>query len=47
MKIRTQTDVDNLDRHIQNELGIDIKKYSDEDVANNLIELLNFPDSPN
>lgn len=43
MKIRTQKDVENLDRRIQDELGIDIKKYRDEDIAENLFELINFP----
>jgi len=43
MKIRTQTDINNLDKRIQNELGVDIKKYRDEEVVENLIELMNFP----
>lgn len=43
MKIRTQTDIDNLDRRIQDELGVDIKKYRDEEVVENLVELMNFP----
>jgi hypothetical protein len=43
MKIRTQTDIDNLDKRIQDELGVDIKKYRDEELVANLVELMNFP----
>jgi len=43
MKIRTQADVEQLDERIKNELGIDVRKYRDEEVAENFMELLLFP----
>lgn len=43
MKIRTKKDVENLDRKIQEELGIDVKKYRNQEVAESFGELLVFP----
>ncbi|WP_103866809.1 MULTISPECIES: hypothetical protein [Aquimarina] len=43
MKIKTQEDVDSLDIKIQNELGIDLKKYRNPEVVENIMDLLLFP----
>lgn len=43
MKISTPKDVEKLDNRIKNELGIDVQKYRNEEVVENLVELLVFP----
>lgn len=43
MKIRTAADVELLDAKIKEELGIDVQKYRNEEVAENFVELLIFP----
>lgn len=43
MRIRTQKDVEKLDIKIKDELGIDVQKYRNEEVAENFAELLVFP----
>ncbi len=43
MKIRTQEDIDHLAFQIKKELGLDIEKYRNEEVAENFVELLVFP----
>ena len=43
MKIRSIKDVELLDRKIQDELGIQVKKYADENAVDRLIEILLFP----
>ncbi|GAA0715640.1 hypothetical protein GCM10009430_10370 [Aquimarina litoralis] len=43
MKIRTKKDVEKLDNKIKNELGIDVRKYRNEEVVENFVELLVFP----
>jgi len=43
MKIRTEADVQALDQKIQAELGIDIKKYRDEETVDTLSSLITFP----
>lgn len=37
-------EIEILDQRIREELGIDVQKYRNEDVVNNLIELLKFPE---
>jgi len=43
MKIKTTADVERLDQRIKDELGIDVRKYRDEEVAEDMMELLLFP----
>lgn len=43
MKIRTEADVQALDQKIQSELGVDIKKYRDEETVETLSGLITFP----
>jgi len=43
MKIKTNEDVNALDLKIQNELHIDLKKYRNPEVIENILELLLFP----
>ncbi len=43
MKIRTNKDIEKLDLKIKEELGIDVKKYRNEEVAENFSDLLVFP----
>jgi hypothetical protein len=43
MRIRTQKDIDQLEFTIKQELGIDIQKYRNEEIAANFAELLVFP----
>lgn len=43
MKIKTTEDVERLDKRIKEELGIDVRKYRDEEVAEDMMELLLFP----
>jgi hypothetical protein len=43
MKIRSQADVDALDQKIKTELGIDIGKYRNEEVVEQISSLLVFP----
>tara|TARA_B100001059_G_C17815477_1_gene574946 strand:- start:1718 stop:2473 length:756 start_codon:yes stop_codon:yes gene_type:complete len=43
MRIRTKKDVEKLDNKIKEELGIDVRKYRNEEVSENLVELLVFP----
>ena len=43
MKIKTKEDIEILSDKIKNELGIDLKKYKNEKVAEKFIELLTFP----
>jgi hypothetical protein len=43
VKIRTQKDVEELKSTITRELGVDVTKYRDEEVAENLVDLLVFP----
>ena len=40
MKIRTKKDVQKLQEKIKLELGIDVSKYKDEEVAENFSELI-------
>ena len=42
MKVRTKRAARKLDKVIQEELGIDIKKYRDEEVEETVGDLLNF-----
>lgn len=44
MKIRTQADVDELDKRIQNQLGIDVRKYRNDEVVESIVSLLIFPE---
>lgn len=43
MKIRTAADAKKLDEKIQRDLGIDVKKYRNPEVAEQFVELLIFP----
>ncbi|WP_340202129.1 hypothetical protein [Ascidiimonas sp. W6] len=43
MKIRTSEDIEKLDLKIKGELGLDVKKYRNEEVAENLVDLIIFP----
>ena len=43
MRIRNKKDVEALDKRIQDELGIDVKKYRNEEVVEQLTALLLFP----
>jgi hypothetical protein len=43
MKIRTQADVDALDKKIKTELGVDVSKYRDEEAIEAISGLLVFP----
>lgn len=43
MKIKTDADLELLDQRIQSELGIDVKTYKNEEVAEKFFELLVFP----
>lgn len=43
MKIRTPKDVEKLNIRIQEELGIQVEKYRNEEVVENFVELLVFP----
>ncbi len=43
MKITTSKDVEELDQKIKDELGIDVRKYKNEEVAEKFGELLVFP----
>ncbi len=43
MQIKTQADVDALDLQIQNDLGIDLKTYVNEDVADRFADLVVLP----
>ncbi len=43
MKVETNADVKELDERLKNELGIDVRKYRDEEVAENFMEILLFP----
>jgi len=43
MKIQSDKDVEALDLKIQNELGIDVKKYRNEEVVADFMDLLVFP----
>ena len=43
MKIRTPKDVEKLDQRIKDELGVDVRKYRNEEVAENFVALLVFP----
>jgi len=43
LKIRTAKDVELLDQKIKDELGIDVRKYRNEEVAENFLALLMFP----
>ncbi len=44
MRIRTPEDVDELEKKIQSQLGIDVKKYRNEEVVESFLDLLLFPD---
>mgnify|MGYP001801556879 CR=1 FL=1 len=44
MKIRTSKDVEKLDKKIKEELGIDVQKYRNEEVVENFVQLLVFPE---
>lgn len=44
MKIRTEKDVEKLDQKIKDELGIDVRKYRNQEVVENFVELLVFPE---
>lgn len=44
MKIRTQEDVDVLDKKIKDQLGIDVRKYRNDDVVESFVALLVFPE---
>lgn len=43
MKIRTEADIEKLDAKIKQELGVEVSKYRNEEVAENFVELLIFP----
>ncbi len=43
MKIKTAEDVHLLDLKIQNELGIDLKKYRKPEIVENFVDILLFP----
>lgn len=43
MKIKNKKDIEELQDTISRELGVDITKYRDEEVADNLVDLLVFP----
>ncbi len=43
MKIRTQQDIDLLEEKIKTELGVDVRNYRNEEVAENFVALLVFP----
>jgi len=43
MNVRTTSDVEALDLKIYEELGIDVKKYRNEEVVEDFVELLIFP----
>lgn len=44
MRIRTTKDVEKLDNKIKEELGVDVQKYRNEEVVENFVELLVFPE---
>ena len=44
MKVKTKEDIEKLDLEIQEELGIDVKKYRNEEVVENFVDLLVFPE---
>ncbi len=44
MKIRNEKDVELLEQTIKIELGIDVSKYRNEEVAENFVKLLVFPE---
>lgn len=44
MRIRTEADVERLDQKIKQDLGIDVRKYRNEEVVTNMIALLVFPE---
>ncbi len=43
MQIRTTKDVEKLDLKIKEELGIDVSKYRNPEVAESFVDLLIFP----
>jgi len=43
MKIRTKKDVIALDQKIKDELGVDVSKYKNQEVVDNFVSLLVFP----
>lgn len=43
MKIRSQKDIEVLDHKIKEELGIDVRKYKNEEVVENFVEIMVFP----
>ncbi len=43
MKIRTEKDVEILKQRIDEEFGIDVEKYKNEEVAENFVDLMTFP----
>jgi ABC-type multidrug transport system fused ATPase/permease subunit len=43
MKIRTQEDIEELDQKIRTELGVDVQKYKNQEVIEQILELLVFP----
>ncbi|MFK7809133.1 MAG: hypothetical protein AB8F74_15125 [Saprospiraceae bacterium] len=43
MKVKNKEDIQRLDEKIKSELGIDVRKYRDDDVAEDFMDLLLFP----
>lgn len=44
MRVRTTEDVEKLDRKIKEDLGIDVQKYRNDEVAENFVEIIAFLD---
>jgi len=44
MRIRTEADVDRLEKQIQSQLDIDVRKYRNDEVVETFVDLLLFPD---
>ena len=44
MKVRSQEDVEKLDLRIKSELGVDVQKYRNDEVVENIVAILIFPE---
>lgn len=44
MKIRTEKDIEQLDYRIKTELGVDVRKYKNEEVVEKIVSMLVFPE---
>ena len=43
MKVKTKEDLDKLDQKIQDDLGVDVKRYANPEVVARFVEMLLFP----